>query len=113
MSLLNLFWHLNVTDNTKTIMVLGIIVLIIVMCYFSGKKKSNKKIKKKHLNNLDDTYINYLTKLKPSMCEKRYMQCKESNVLNGSDDFCVPCLNDGKSPNFFYDPEKKEWIKSG
>jgi len=94
-------------------MVLGVIVLIFVMCYFSGKKKSLKKIKKKHLvNNVDNTYINYLTKKKPSTCEKRYMRCKESNILNGSDDFCVPCLNDGMAPNFFYDPDRKEWVKA-
>lgn len=112
MSLLNLFWHLDVNNNTKLVMILSIIVLIIVMCYFSGKKKSNKKIKRKHLNNLDDTYINYLTKKNPSKCETRYMQCKDTNVLNESNDFCVPCLDDGKSPNFFYNSDKKEWVKT-
>lgn len=113
MSLLDLFWNLNVTDTTKLAMVLGIIVIIIGMCYFSGKKKPFKKIKRKNiLNNLDDTYINYLTKKKPSKCERRYMECKESNILNNSNNFCVPCLDDGTSPNFFYDSETKEWIKA-
>jgi hypothetical protein len=113
MSILNLFWHLNVNDSTKLMMILGIIVLIIIMCWYTGKKKPSKKVKVKHLvNNIDDTYINYLTKKNPSVCEKRYMQCKESNVINGGNDFCVPCLNDGDAPNFFYDSEKEEWIKS-
>lgn len=45
MSLINLFWDLNVTDNTKYLIVLSLIICIMCMCYFSGKKKTHKKKK--------------------------------------------------------------------
>lgn len=57
MNILNLFWNLNVTDNTKSIIIFSIIVLIIVMCYFRGKKSSNKN-KKKHKINKSDEKMN-------------------------------------------------------
>lgn len=115
MSLLNLFWHLNVTDNTKYLIVIGLFVTVLIACYFGGtRKKTTKKLKNKKHNipKFDDAYVDYLTKPKLSMCEQKYMQCKESNFINDSEAFCVPCLDDGNAPNFFYDSNKKEWIKT-
>ena len=50
MSLINLFWNLNVTDSTKYLMIFGLMVCIMCMCYFSGHKKNIKKKNKIHFS---------------------------------------------------------------
>ena len=94
MSLINLFWELNVGDTTKTVLIVGIIVSILALCVFSGKNKTNKKNKPS------------------SKCERNYTKCMENNIKNKKNDFCYPCLNDGNAPDFFFNPKTNEWVAS-
>lgn len=97
MSIINLFWHLNVTDQTKYLMLFGMILCIIGMCLLGGKKKNKK-------NNVK---YNNLTK-----CQQNYMNCVENNIKNKTNNFCYPCLNDGSAPDFFYNPQSDNWVSS-
>lgn len=108
MSLLNLFWNLNVTDNTKYIIIGTIIVGILVLCFYSGNKKTS------YTNNKITQYIHQLvnepSSIKPTNCQKKYNKCMLNNIINGTDDHCYPCLNDGTSPDFFFNNKTGEWI---
>lgn len=86
MSLINLIWYLNVNETTKYLIFIGFFVLIMVYCLYSGKKKSNKT-----------------KKSKKTTCQKKYDACMRNNVINGTDNFCYPCFEDGGAPDFFYD----------
>ena len=100
MSLINLFWELNVSDTTKTLLVIGIIVSILALCVFSGKKKTNRMNKRNNKNKAPST-----------KCERNYMKCMENNIQNKRNDFCYPCLDDGNAPDFFYNSKTNEWLK--
>lgn len=53
MSIINLFWHLNISDTTKYMLIFGLIFCLLSYCFFSGtkgKKKDNKKKKSKTKN---------------------------------------------------------------
>jgi hypothetical protein len=94
-SILNLFWNLNTTDNTKYIIIIVIIIGILTLCIFSGKKKTHKRNNKKK-----------------TKCEDSYMKCMQNNIRNNRNDFCYPCLDDGNAPDFFLNPHTKQWIKA-
>lgn len=96
MSLINLFWELNVSDTTKNLIIVGIIVGILALCFFSGKKKIKK--------------TNKINKINKTKCERNYMKCMENNIKNKKNDFCYPCLDDGNAPDFFFNPKTSEWI---
>jgi len=90
------------------------------MCVINGKKKNiNKKKKKKNkyngnnynLNNQEEEYADYFMNQNPTKCQSNYMKCMEGNVMNGTNEFCYPCLNNGNSPDFFYNPQINEWVK--
>ena len=108
MSLINLFWELNVSDSTKTLIVIGIIVGILALCFFSGKKKKNKL---KQNNKNVSLYQNQDQNKNQTKCERNYMKCMVNNIKNKRNDFCYPCLDDGTAPDFFYDPASEEWVK--
>lgn len=120
MSVIELLWHLNVTDTTKYMIFFSLIICILVMCVINGKKKNiNKKKKKKNkyngnnynLNNQEEEYADYFMNQNPTKCQSNYMKCMEGNVMNGTNEFCYPCLNNGNSPDFFYNPQINEWVK--
>lgn len=48
MSIIDLFWHLNIDDTSKYLIILGIVICLVVSCTLAGKKKKkkSKKIKK-------------------------------------------------------------------
>jgi hypothetical protein len=56
MSLINLFWHLNVTEQTKYLILFGVVVMIFLLCLIGGKKKKYKNKKKYYakINNIDE-----------------------------------------------------------
>lgn len=109
MSVIELLWYLNVTDGTKYLIILGFIICVLIMCMINGKKK-NKKNRKKKSQNYDnyDNYDNY----SPTKCQSNYLKCMENNIKNDTNEFCYPCLNDGNAPDFFYNPQIKEWVKA-
>jgi len=53
MSVIDLFWHLDLNDQTKYIIIFGLIVCLILCCTLAGKKKGINKIKgiKRRKNN--------------------------------------------------------------
>lgn len=127
MSVIELLWHLNVTDGTKYLIIFGMIVCILVMCVMNGEKnnKYKKKNKLKRYNEREDReereeredmgwikgrknggYVNY-----PTQCQSNYTKCVENNIMFGNNEFCYPCLNDGNSPDFFYNPQINQWVK--
>ena len=119
MSVIELLWHLNVTDGTKYLIIFGIIVCILVMCVMNGEKnnKYKKKNKLKHHNenrkDMEDSenreyggYANY-----PTKCQSNYTKCVNNNLMSGNNEFCYPCLNDGNSPDFFFNPQINQWVK--
>jgi|694.fasta_scaffold105971_2 hypothetical protein len=107
MSVIELLWHLNVTEKTKYLIIIGFIVCIMLLCIYNGKKKTvkNKKIKNNKI------YKEYYNKLKPTNCQTKYMQCVQNNIINEKNEFCYPCLENGNSPDFFYNPQLNEWIQ--
>jgi len=124
MSIIELFWHLNVTDNTKYLIFISMIICVLIMCMMNGKKKFTKikknastgKIKKlnklkKHNVDLDREYIDYFMKQSPTKCQSNYIQCTENNILNKKNEFCYPCMHNGNYPNFFYNPDINQWVK--
>ena len=94
MSIINLFWHLNVSDQTKYLILLGSIVFILGMCLLGGKKKKKSNTSK-------------LTK-----CQQNYFNCVENNKKNKTNNFCYPCFEDGSAPDFFYNPQLESWVSS-
>lgn len=130
MSLINLFWQLNVADETRYLFIFFIVICICAICFYNKNKnkKNTKKIThndsykytyvdknmEKNINrNLRDDYYNdYLNKRNKTNCHTNYMACVENNEKNNTDDFCFPCLNDGLKQDFFYDPVSKEWISN-
>lgn len=96
MSIIELFWYLDVTDNTKYLIIFGIIVCVLITCIMNGKKKVHKKTKKKH---------EQLTK-----CQSNYLKCIKNNMVNNTENFCYPCFNNGNEPDFFYDSQTNQWI---
>ncbi|QKF94395.1 hypothetical protein QKU48_gp0937 [Fadolivirus algeromassiliense] len=106
MSIIELFWHLDVSENTKYLIVLGIIVCMFLTCIYNGKKK---KLIKKQKN--DKQYMDYYNINKPTKCQSNYMKCVDDNIKNKTNNFCYPCLDNGSSPDFFYNPKIGEWVK--
>ena len=49
MSIIELFWYLNVSESTKYYIIFGAIMCIMLMCIFNGKKKTTRKNKKKKI----------------------------------------------------------------
>ena len=95
---------------------------VIIMCIMNGGKKNKYKKRKstKYKNNInndifkniDPDYIDYLMRSSPTKCQSHYMKCIENNIITGADNFCYPCLDNGNSPDFFYDPRINQWVKS-
>jgi preprotein translocase subunit SecG len=121
MSAINLFWQLNISDETKYLLIFFIIICIFAVCFYNKNKNSknsknkikNKSTKKNYSNDYNDDYYNQYTKKKNlTKCHKNYMSCVENNMRNNTDNFCFPCLNDGVKQDFFYDPISKEWISN-
>jgi hypothetical protein len=122
MSLINLFWQLDITDETKYLLIFFVIICVVVCAVYRKKKKNNTNKNKKYLNknkntnmnennNHHDEYYNeYLNKRNQTKCHQKYMNCVENNMKNGTDEFCYPCLNNGLKPDFFYNPVSKEWV---
>lgn len=48
MSIIDLFWHLDIEDTSKYLIILGLIICLVVSCTMAGKKKKkkSKKIKR-------------------------------------------------------------------
>ena len=84
MGIVDLVWYLNVNDSTKYMMFLGFFVCIFLYCFVSGKKRKKPKKKK-------------------TGCQKSYDACMSKNRINGTNNFCYPCFDDGQAPDFFYD----------
>ena len=87
MSIIDLVWYLNINESTKYMIFIWFFVLIMLYCVYKGKKKKNSK------------------KTKRSLCEKNYDTCMKKNLMNGTNNFCYPCFDNGQAPDFFYDPE--------
>lgn len=100
MSIIELFWHLDVSDNTKFLIIIGIIICVFVSCILNGKKNNKKKSKKSNKSNNDLT-----------PCQQNYMQCVNDNMRNNTNNYCYPCLDNGNSPDFFYNPQIGQWVK--
>lgn len=92
MTILDLLWNVNVSDKTKYLFLIGLIVCSFILCFLSGKKKKSKK--------------------KQTKCQKNYSKCIRNNIKNKTNDFCFPCLEDGSAPDFFYNHNTGQWIKS-
>lgn len=102
MSIIELFWNLDVSNTTKWLIIVGIIVCVFLTCIYNGKKKNwniNTKNKKKKKNNL-------------SKCQINYKKCMNDNIKNKTNKFCYPCLENGKPPDFFYDSKMGQWMKN-
>jgi len=134
MSVIEILWQLNVTDTTKYLVVIGIVICTLFLLIVTSKKKNknknknkNKKISKtNHFTNntnnntnnninqvdIDKEYFEYYTQNKPTKCQNNYIQCVETNVKNGTDKYCYPCMNDGNAPDFAYNPQLGQWVKS-
>ena len=113
MSVIELLWHLNVTDTTKYLIFFGIIMCILMMCMMNGKKK-NINIKKKKKKNSKYDYESeelYFNGSIPTRCQTNFMKCVNDNQQNGTNEFCYPCLDNGNAPDFFYNPQINEWVK--
>ena len=91
MSLIELFWHLDVTENTRYMLIFVVIVIILGLCVMNGKKKLNKNKKK-------------------TKCQKNYYKCMKKNLKNGTNDFCYPCMQNGDASDFFYNPQTNQWV---
>jgi hypothetical protein len=89
--LIDFFWHLNVSDTTKYLILTGFCVSVLLLCLYTGKKKKAKKNKK-------------------TSCQKKYANCINNNMINGTNNFCYPCLNNGQAPDFFYNPQMDQWV---
>ena len=100
MSILNLFWSLNIEDQTKYYIIIGFSICIFLLCLLGKKKKETFKGKSDESNN------------KMTKCQTNYMKCIRNNKKNNKDDFCMPCLKDGSSPDFFFDQKSNEWVQS-
>lgn len=48
MGCIDLLWNLNVSDNTKYLIILGLIVCSLLFCLLNGKKKKKKKNNNKY-----------------------------------------------------------------
>jgi hypothetical protein len=116
MSLINLFWQLDITDETKYLLIFFLVICVIAVGIYNKKQKKKPKKESKNYNaNLnspfqDHYYNEYQNKRNNTKCHEKYMNCVENNIKNGTDEFCYPCLNGGKKPDFFYDGESGEWI---
>lgn len=108
MSVIELLWTLNVSDNTKYLLIIGFIVLLFLTCVYNGKK-NNKRLTKKQRK--DKEYMNYYINNNPSKCQANYMKCVDDNIKNKTNNYCYPCLENGNSPDFFYNPQIGEWVK--
>lgn len=89
MAIIELLWHLDISNNSKYLIIIGIIVSVMLLCVFAGKKK-NKSNKTK------------------SKCQKKYKKCMKDNLANNTNNFCYPCLNNGKPIDFVYDTESNQ-----
>ena len=89
MAVIELLWHLNISDTSKYLIILAIFVSIMLLCIFAGKKK-NKKNKSK------------------SKCQKKYNKCMKNNLINNTNNFCYPCMNNGQPIDFVYDTESNQ-----
>ena len=47
MSVIDLFWHLDLNDQTKYIIIFGLIVCLVLCCTLAGKKKNKIRQGKK------------------------------------------------------------------
>ena len=48
MSVIYLFWHLNISDTSRYLLIIGIMVCILGSCFINGRKKKHyNKIKRK------------------------------------------------------------------
>lgn len=86
MAILDLLWDINVSDNTKYLIIICLLVGLFIFCAFSGKKKG-----------------------KMTECQKKYKKCLRYNKKNKAKRFCYPCLEDGSAPDFFYN-RNGEWV---
>lgn len=93
MSIIELFWYLNVTDATRYLIIIGVIIFILALCIINGKKKKSNHKKKQ------------------TKCQVNYKKCIRDNKKNKTNNFCYPCLNNGNSPDFFYNQEIGQWVK--
>ena len=112
MSVINLFWQLDITDTTKYLLICLIIFCVFFICYMNKNKKKNKISSKEKALLKDEYYRNYMKQKNLTQCHKRYMNCVENNIKNQTDEFCYPCINNGMKQDFFYDPVSKEWLSS-
>ena len=91
MSIIELFWYLNVTDTTRYLIIIGVIIFILALCIINGKKNNHKK--------------------KQTKCQTNYKKCIRNNKKNKTNNFCYPCLDNGNSPDFFYNQQIGQWVK--
>jgi hypothetical protein len=113
MSVMDLFWQLNVSDETKYLFMFFIIICVFAICFYNKKNKNKNKLKKRkryNPNYNDDYYNQYMKRGKLTKCHRNYVNCVDNNIKNNTNEFCYPCLNDGVKQDFFYDPVSKEWL---
>ena len=90
MSVIDLIWYLNITDQTKYIVFIGFFVCLLIYCIYKGKKKRSKK----------------------SKCQKNYDSCVKKNITYGTNNYCFPCSKDGSPVNFVYNEQSGQLMKS-
>jgi len=90
MSIIELFWYLDVNETTKYLIILGIMMCVLLMCIFNGKKKNKNK--------------------KRTKCQSKYLKCMKNNIKNNKNDFCYPCLPNGNPPDFFFNPQTNQLL---
>lgn len=125
MSVLDILWQLNVTDTTKYLIIVGIVICILFIFIMSAKKKEKysnltkpknkqKKSKKSNLDqvDIDKEYFEYYHEKKPTKCQFNYIKCVEDNVKNKTNKYCYPCMENGNAPDFSYNPVLNQWVKN-
>lgn len=95
MSVIDLIWYLNITDQTKYLVFISFFVCILLYCIYRGKKKSSKKGKKSK-----------------SLCQKNYDACVRNNIAYGTNNYCFPCDSRGAPINFVYDEQSGQLHKN-
>ncbi|ARF10114.1 hypothetical protein Indivirus_17_2 [Indivirus ILV1] len=46
MSIIDLFWHLDISDTSKYLIICSLFVCLIISCTLAGKRNKKKKFKK-------------------------------------------------------------------
>lgn len=100
MSALELIWKLDISDNKKYLLIIIGIICLCVVCSMIPKKKKQEMM------------AEVPTGQPKTKCQSEYDKCQLRNKQNNTKDFCYPCFQNGQAPDFFFDSDSQQWIKS-